>query len=130
MTGHSPSTDGAGQANAPTHAIDGTVTSGWGTTIGVEEPELTVHPGALPLLFDYLKQASRRSQVIITTHSPDLLDLMDVEDVRVVTREQGITRVEVMAEKQRTAVRSRLVSLSEVMRAEGLQGELSIDKAP
>jgi predicted ATPase len=91
---------------------------------------LTVHPGALPLLFDYLKQASRRSQVIITTHSPDLLDLMDVEDVRVVTREQGITRVEVMAEKQRTAVRSRLVSLSEVMRAEGLQGELSIDKAP
>jgi AAA domain, putative AbiEii toxin, Type IV TA system len=30
------------------------------TLIGIEEPELTVHVGAIPLLYDYLKQASLR----------------------------------------------------------------------
>ena len=44
------------------------------TLIGIEEPELTVHPGVLPMLYDFLIQASRRSQVLITTHSPDLLN--------------------------------------------------------
>jgi predicted ATPase len=61
--------------------------------IGVEEPELTVHPGAIPLLYDYLKQASRRSQVLVTTHSPELLDQMEAEEVRVVVRGPNGTTV-------------------------------------
>src|SRR6185295_9241953 len=69
--------------------------------IGIEEPELTVHPGAIPLLFDFLKQASRRSQVLVTTHSPELLDQMEAEDVRVVLRNQEGTTVAPMSEPQR-----------------------------
>ena len=42
------------------------------TLIGVEEPLLTVHVGAIPLLYDYLKQASWRCQVWVTTHSVEL----------------------------------------------------------
>src|SRR5206468_4134073 len=44
--------------------------------LGIEEPELTIHPGALPLLYDYLEETSSRSQILLTTHSPDLLALL------------------------------------------------------
>jgi predicted ATPase len=94
--------------------------------LGIEEPELTVHPGAIPLLFDFLKQASRRSQVLLTTHSPELLDQMDAEDVRVVLRGQDGTTVAPMAGPQRAAVREGLLTLGEVLRTEGLQPELPL----
>jgi predicted ATPase len=94
--------------------------------IGIEEPELTVHPGALPLLFDFIKQASRRSQVLVTTHSPELLDLMDEGDVRVVLRGQDGTTVAPMSGPQRDAVREGLLTLGEVLRTEGLQPELPL----
>ncbi len=92
--------------------------------IGVEEPELSVHPGAIPLLYDHLKQATRRSQIIVTTHSPELLDLVDPEDVRVVMRADGETVVAPMRASQREVVKSGLMTLGEVMRMEGLQQEL------
>jgi predicted ATPase len=91
--------------------------------IGVEEPELTVHPGAIPLLHDYLEQARKRSQVVVTTHSPVLLDLVDPEDVRVVERRDGETLVTRMATSQRDMVKNGLMKLGEVMQTEGLQPE-------
>jgi len=95
--------------------------------IGIEEPELTVHPGAIPLLYDFLEQASRRSQVIVTTHSPELLDRMRPEDVRVVLRRHEGTTVGPMSEEQRKAVRDGLLTLGEVLRTEGLlQQELPL----
>lgn len=97
--------------------------------LGVEEPELTVHPGAIPLLFDFLKQASRGSQVLVTTHSPELLDLFDTEDIRVVQRVAGITTVAPLAREQRNAVRTGLLSLGDILRTEGLQQELSFEVA-
>lgn len=94
--------------------------------VGVEEPELTVHPGAIPLLYDHLRQASKRSQVIVTTHSPDLLDLVDAADVRVVVREGGVTSAGAMDEGQRDIVREGLMSLGEVLRTEGLRIQLPL----
>jgi predicted ATPase len=92
--------------------------------IGIEEPELTVHPSAIPLLFDFLNQASRRSQILVTTHSPELLDLIDVDDVRVVLRGPKGTSVARISTEQRDAVRNKLLSLGDVLRTEGLQQEL------
>jgi predicted ATPase len=89
--------------------------------IGIEEPELTVHPGAIPLLYDYLVQAQKSSQVIVTTHSPELLDLVDPQDVRVVMRHEGVTSVARMRESQRQTVQERLMTLGDIMRTEGLQ---------
>jgi predicted ATPase len=92
--------------------------------IGVEEPELTVHPGAIPLLYDQLMQATRRSQVIVTTHSPELLDLVQPDEVRVVVRgSDGVTTVAPMAGSQKEVVKQRLMTLGEVMRTEGIQQE-------
>lgn len=96
--------------------------------IGIEEPELTVHPGAIPLLYDYLEQATSKSQVIITTHSPEMLDHVGVDDVRVVERRDGVTSVQPMAGHQKKVVLDRLLSLGELMRGPGL--EQSVDEPP
>ena len=42
--------------------------------IAIEEPERNLHPGALTDITNVLEQISERSQVIITTHSSQLLD--------------------------------------------------------
>ena len=41
--------------------------------IAIEEPELTVHPGAAAVLTDELIEAAERTQVLLTTHSPDIV---------------------------------------------------------
>ena len=56
------------------------------TVIAIEEPELTVHPGVLPLIKEYVEEASDRVQVVLTTHSPDLLQLLNADQLRVVER--------------------------------------------
>jgi predicted ATPase len=93
------------------------------TLVGIEEPELTIHPGAIPVLYDFFRQASRRSQVLLTTHSPELLDLLDVEEVRVVERREGVTRIAPLAGDQRDAIKQSLLTAGEMMRAEGLRSE-------
>jgi hypothetical protein len=77
--------------------------------IGIEEPELSVHPGALPILFDFLNEASRRSQILFTTHSPDLLDRVPNHQIRVVERHVDSTRVALVDEGRRDLVRKRLM---------------------
>jgi len=42
----------------------------------IEEPELGIHPHQLHLLLNYLKEKSREQQIIITTHSPQVLDIL------------------------------------------------------
>jgi predicted ATPase len=46
--------------------------------IGIEEPEAALHPAALAALMDALREAAEQTQVVVTTHSPDLLDLLDL----------------------------------------------------
>ncbi len=101
------------------------------TLIGIEEPELTVHVGAIPLLYDYLKQASRREQVLLTTHSIELLELLDVDDIRVVERRTGVTTVAGVRHDQRDAVKQRLLTVGEIISMEGgLQPELPLPESP
>lgn len=90
--------------------------------IGIEEPELAVHPGALPLLVDYMRQAGGHTQVLVTTHSPELLDLVDPADLRVVERTEDGTQVSSLAPEQLDTIRGRLCSTSDLLRAEGLHG--------
>lgn len=44
--------------------------------ICIEEPELGLHPDILPKLAEYLVAASKRTQLIVTTHSDILIDAM------------------------------------------------------
>ena len=57
--------------------------------IGIEEPENYVHPTALSAFVQYLLNAQERTQLMVTTHSPLLLDyLNEPEAVRVVQRDE------------------------------------------
>ena len=40
----------------------------------IDEPELGLHVSWMPILAEWIKKAAARTQIIITTHSPDLLD--------------------------------------------------------
>ncbi|MBX3747695.1 MAG: AAA family ATPase [Verrucomicrobiae bacterium] len=56
----------------------------------LDEPELGLHPYALDLLVDLLRDASRRGvQVIVSTQSPAFLNRCDPEDIVTVDREGG-----------------------------------------
>ena len=59
-------------------------------TIIVDEPELGLHPYAITLFSEMVKQLSEEKQVILSTQSVELLNEFDVEDVIVVDRgEEG-----------------------------------------
>lgn len=61
--------------------------------IGIEEPENFLHPKLLPELAEECRAAAERSQLLITSHSPFLLNAMRPEDVRILYRdEQGYTQ--------------------------------------
>ncbi|MBL7690385.1 MAG: AAA family ATPase [Flavipsychrobacter sp.] len=91
--------------------------------IGIEEPELTIHPGAVGLIYDYIIQASRHSQILITTHSPEVLDCFNNSDViRVVSKRNSTSIVSKMKEEQIGSVKSGLLTLGELHRTEGIEG--------
>jgi len=58
-------------------------------TIVIDEPELGLHPFAISMLADLIKSASERTQVIISTQSPTLLDYFDPPEIIVVNRREG-----------------------------------------
>lgn len=59
----------------------------------IEEPELGLHPDILPTLSELLREAASRTQLIVTTHSADLVDLFSDEPdaVIVVENQQGVS---------------------------------------
>ncbi len=89
--------------------------------VAVEEPELFVHPGALAVLADYIKESALRMQILITTHSPELIDRLPIESIRAVESVDGVTKIGLVAEHQREAVRNELFSPGDLHRIEGLQ---------
>ncbi len=89
----------------------------------IEEPEQTVHPGVLPALAEACKEASERTQIIVTTHSPHLVDQFDPDQIRVAWMNDGLTRISPIRTAQVESVKRRLMSLQEYMLAEGLQPE-------
>jgi len=54
--------------------------------IAIDEPEVGLHPKLLPIIADMIKTACERTQVLVTTHSPDLLNCFDIDDVAVMVR--------------------------------------------
>ncbi|MBF8275735.1 MAG: hypothetical protein HW390_808 [Candidatus Brocadiaceae bacterium] len=63
------------------------------SVILVDEPELGLHPVAITMLASLVKQISVKTQVILSTQSPLLLDHFQPEDVLVADRVEGSTRL-------------------------------------
>ncbi len=58
------------------------------SVIIIDEPELGLHPYAIDLLAEMIKDASLHSQIIIATQSPVLIDNFDVDDITVIERNE------------------------------------------
>ncbi|HEY6332729.1 MAG TPA: AAA family ATPase [Blastocatellia bacterium] len=59
------------------------------STVVIDEPELGLHPFALSVLADLIHSAAERTQVIVSTQSPTLVDYFEPQDVIVVNRVNG-----------------------------------------
>ncbi len=88
------------------------------TLVGIEEPETALHPAASASLREALTRASRETQVIVTSHSPDLLDDPDLPTERLlsVVSEGGETHIAPLDDASRTAMRHQLFSAGELLR--------------
>ena len=58
------------------------------STIIIDEPEPELHPYAISLLANLIKQVSSETQIIVATQSSTLLDYFDPDDMIVIDREQ------------------------------------------
>ncbi|WP_232529281.1 AAA family ATPase [Methylomonas koyamae] len=88
------------------------------TLIGIEEPETALHPAASSALREALNRASQETQIIVTSHSPDLLDdlQLSADSLLSVVSEKGETRIGPIDEASRQAIRDSLFSAGELLR--------------
>lgn len=86
-------------------------------TLIFEEPENGIYPGALSLLADEFKAApnAERGQVLLTTHSPALLDHFSVDQIRVVELVDLETRIGPLVEEQKEAIVEELLHTGELL---------------
>lgn len=61
------------------------------STILIDEPELGLHPYAITILADMLKQASEEVQIIVSTQSVELVSEFSPEDIIVVDQKKGVS---------------------------------------
>jgi len=66
----------------------------------IDEPEIGLHTQLIRLLVSVLHEASERMQIIITTHSPDLISFLEnADDVVVVEAEEGWSTLHRLSQK-------------------------------
>jgi len=95
--------------------------------VGIEEPELAIHPGAATALLEALREASSRTQIVLTTHSPDILDDPNIEpdSILSVTSRNGESQIAPVDNATRTSIKDRLYTAGELLR----MGQIEPDEA-
>jgi hypothetical protein len=93
---------------------------------GLEEPETALHPAAAGILRDCIVEAPRTVQILVTSHSADLLDDPDLPDetIRAVEATGGRTVIAPLDEASRSVLRDRLYTAGELLRS----GQLAPDR--
>lgn len=91
----------------------------------IEEPEISLHPAATAVILDVLKNMSKTTQVICTTHSPEVLDHIEPSEtnLRVVTWKNGETQIGLIAGVAREALEDHLSTAGELLRMRILDAE-------
>jgi predicted ATPase len=104
-------------------AAEGDASTPW--LIGLEEPEIALHPAAAGVLLAALREGARHRQILVTSHSPDLLDNPDipVSSLLAVENVDGLTRIGPVDTAGRSVMRERLFTAGELLR----QNQLSPD---
>jgi predicted ATPase len=101
------------------------VIDGRTSLVGLEDPEIALHPAAAGVLFDALAEASERVQVVAATQSDDMIDREDLDPtmIRAVGSQEGLTVIGDVNAASLRALRERRFTAGELMRA----GQISPD---
>jgi predicted ATPase len=68
----------------------------------IEEPERNIHPYLISRVVNMLKEASEKKQIIITTHSPEIVKYVGVEDLLLISRDkEGFSTITRPKDKKR-----------------------------
>ena len=94
--------------------------------VAVEEPESTVHPAAAAIIMDAILEASKRKQIVATTHSPDLLDHdeLDSSNFIAVTKTAGETLLAPVDDASVSVIKDELNTPGELLRQNQLQPDM------
>lgn len=97
------------------------------SVVGIEEPETALHPAATQALVDALDEATQRTQIILTTHSADLLSGRDITpgQVLVVRNQGGQTQITPVDPASREIIEKELYTLADLQRMD----QLNLDEA-
>jgi hypothetical protein len=93
---------------------------------------VALHPGAAGVLRDGLKTASRQVQVLVTSHSPDLLDDKSISDQNIlaVANRNGDTWIGPVDAAGRSVIQDNLFTAGELLRLNQLTPDLeAVEKA-
>ncbi|MDJ0765729.1 MAG: AAA family ATPase [Myxococcota bacterium] len=95
--------------------------------VGLEEPEMALHPAAAGVLLGALRDAASHTQILVTSHSPDLLDDEDLEpeSIFAVDNIDGITYIAGIDEAGKQMIRERLFTAGELLRDNQLATDAS-----
>jgi predicted ATPase len=86
--------------------------------VGIEEPEVALHPAAAGVLLDALMDASQHTQVLVTSHSPELLDnhRISADSILAVVANGGITSIAPLDGVGKSVLRDRLYTPGELLK--------------
>lgn len=88
--------------------------------VGIEEPEAALHPAAAEALMDAIREAALHVQVLVTSHSAELLDGVPVDSIIAVAADRGTTLLGPVDNIARSALRDRLFTAGELLRMDQL----------
>jgi predicted ATPase len=78
------------------------------TCLLIEEPETAVHPGLLSKLLALMDSYGYGRQIVVSTHSPQVVDWCEPEQLRLVERREGKTQVHSLSREDLDRVRRYL----------------------
>ena len=95
--------------------------------IGIEEPEIALHPAAAGVLIDSLCDAAEQAQILVTSHSPEMLDNKEIaaDSIFAVVVHQGESRIAPLDDTGRAALQKHLYTAGQLLR----MGQLVPDPA-
>ncbi|MBK7926432.1 MAG: AAA family ATPase [Bryobacterales bacterium] len=87
--------------------------------LAFEEPEIAIHPGALAVVMSAFEEAAGQAQILVSSHSPELLDAsesMDLDSVVAVGMDHGKTTLSRLSESRKQLLRDKLFSVGQLQR--------------
>jgi len=71
----------------------------------IEEPERNIHPYLISKVMDMMKDASKNKQIIVTTHSPEVVKHTDIENILLVSRnKEGFSTISRPSKKKEVKI--------------------------